>query len=152
MHVDMLRPVEDLIVAIFRAHGAVIANGNRLVADLGLSVALWQVLDALERGNGTLSVADIARAMGLARQSVQRSVNVLVDRHLVRFAANPAHKRAQLVGLTDAGRTALDALNQRVAGSIAGVLERIPAADIETARNTLTEFTEVQLRQLDRDA
>lgn len=137
---------------MFRAHGAVIANGNRLIADLGMSVALWQVLDALERADGACSVAEIARAMGLARQSVQRSVNLLTDRQLTLFTANPAHKRAQLVVLTPAGRDALNAMNARIADSIACTLDRIPGGEIAAARMTLTAFAEEQYRQMDQQA
>lgn len=146
------RLVEDLVVAMFRAHGAVIGNGNRLITDLRMTVALWQVLDALERADGASSVAEIARAMGLARQSVQRSANLLADRHLTLFTANPAHKRAQLVVLTPAGRDALRAMNARVAVEFACTLDRIPGGEIAAARVTLTAFADEQHRQMDQQA
>lgn len=42
------------------------------------------------------------------RQNVQRVVNDLARDELVKFAANPHHKRAQLVVLTDKGRKAFE--------------------------------------------
>jgi len=40
--------VADLIVSVFRLNGALIDTGNRLVADIGLTSAWWQVLGALD--------------------------------------------------------------------------------------------------------
>jgi DNA-binding MarR family transcriptional regulator len=145
--IDASRSVLDLVVAIFRANGAIIANGDRLVADLGLTSALWQVLDALDRANGSRSVADIARSMGLTRQSVQRSVDRLVEQGLAGFATNPAHKRAQLVQLTPDGEQAVHAIQDRVARSVAQTLESLAATEIEAARRVLVAFTDEQLRQ-----
>lgn len=134
--------VRDFVVAIFRANGAVIANGDRLVADLGLTSSLWQVLDALHRSRTRMSVADIARAMGLARQSVQRSADLLAERTLVAYEDNPAHRRAKLVRLTEAGQRALEAVHARETVSIDRVLARLAPTGIEAATRVLTEFAD----------
>ena len=73
---------------------------------VGLTSALWQVLGAIR--DKPLPVAQIARNMGLTRQSVQRTANVLKKKGLVEFKENPDHKRAKLVVLTKPGREALD--------------------------------------------
>ena len=49
--------------------------GNRLGAGAGLTSARWQVLAALALAGRPLTVAQIARTMGLSRQSVQRLVD-----------------------------------------------------------------------------
>jgi DNA-binding MarR family transcriptional regulator len=72
--------------------------------DLGLSSARWQVLGAIELAGEPLTVAGIARQMGLTRQAVQRVANELAGAGFVAFAANPNHKRAKLVALTERGR------------------------------------------------
>ena len=54
-----------------------------------------------------LTVAQIARNMGLQRQSVQRLVNVLDVEGLIQLVENPHHKRAELVQLTEHGQTTL---------------------------------------------
>src|ERR1700722_13152844 len=95
--------VADLIVTVFRLNGSLIDAGNRLVGAIGLTSAWWQVLGALSLSPAPLPVAHIARNMGLTRQSVQRIVDLLVDKELVRFEANPHHQRAKLVVLTDRG-------------------------------------------------
>ena len=95
-----------LILETFRFHGALILAGDALTADLGLTSARWQVIGAIALAREPLPVAQIARNMGRARQSVQRVANELVAGGLLAFAANPNHRRAKLVRLTDAGRTA----------------------------------------------
>ncbi|MCJ2023234.1 MarR family winged helix-turn-helix transcriptional regulator [Methylobacterium sp. J-067] len=132
--------VRDLVVAVFRANGAVIANGDRLVADLGLTASLWQVLDALERAEGKSTVAAIARMMGLTRQSVQRSVDRLTESGLAAGTHNPAHKRAPLVALTDQGKTALAAIHTRELTSIKHTLARLTPAQVVQATEALTAF------------
>jgi DNA-binding MarR family transcriptional regulator len=52
-------------------------------------------------------VAQIARTMRLARQSVQRLADVLVGDGFAAYQDNPAHRRARLLRLTPAGRDAL---------------------------------------------
>ena len=54
-----------------------------------------------------LPVAGIAREMGLARQSVQRVADILVERGLARYRDNPAHRRAKLLAPTSEGRAAI---------------------------------------------
>lgn len=51
--------------------------------------------------------------MGLARQSVQRIADLLEEKSMVRFEANPHHQRAKLVVLTAKGAAAVKASEQR---------------------------------------
>ena len=91
-----------MILETFRLNGRLLTAGDQLVRDLGLSSARWQVLGAL--ADGALPAAQIARKMGLTRQSVQRLVDILAKEQIVEFADNPYHQRAKLVRLTDRGR------------------------------------------------
>ena len=100
-----------LILEAFRLNGRLLADGDRLTGDLGLSSARWQVMGAIEAV--PLPVAQIARDMGLTRQAVQRLANALADEGLVTFELNPNHRRAKLVHLTDRGRLALNEVNRR---------------------------------------
>jgi DNA-binding MarR family transcriptional regulator len=49
--------------------------------------------------------------MGITRQSVQRTADVLADQGLVSYRDNPAHRRAKLVEATDAGLAAVRRIN-----------------------------------------
>ena len=103
----------ELIIEIFRLNGRLLAAGDALVADLGLTSARWQVLGPIAQSPVPLPVAHIARNMGLTRQAVQRLANELEGDGLVRFAPNPHHQRAKLVLLTARGKSAYDAAMKR---------------------------------------
>lgn len=92
--------VTELILRVFRVNGTLLAAGDRLVAELGLTSARWQLLGGLADQAEPLSVAQLARKMGLTRQAVQRIANELHIEGVVSFRANPRHKRAQLIELT----------------------------------------------------
>src|ERR1700751_4013808 len=96
--------ITDLVLETFRLNGSLLASGDALVADLGLTSARWQVLGAAALAPGPLSVGQVARNMGLARQAVQRLANEMAADGLVRFAPNPHHQRPKLVLLTAAGK------------------------------------------------
>jgi DNA-binding MarR family transcriptional regulator len=103
----------EFIVELFRLNGLLLAEGDRLTQDLGLSSARWQVIGALELAGRPLPVAQIARNMGLARQSVQRITNELEAEGIVAFDDNPDHLRAKLVVLTPKGHQAYRAAMKR---------------------------------------
>ena len=94
--------ITDLVLETFRLNGRLLASGDALVADLGLTSARWQVIGAMALSPMPLSVAQIARNMGLTRQAVQRLANEMEADGLMRFAPNPHHQRAKLVVLTAA--------------------------------------------------
>jgi DNA-binding MarR family transcriptional regulator len=98
--------VTALILETFRLNGRMLAAGDALVAEVGLTSARWQVLGAVALSPVPLPVAHLARNMGLARQSVQRLANEMERDGLLRFGTNPHHQRARLVLLTPRGKAA----------------------------------------------
>jgi len=124
-----------LLLEVFRLNGRLLAAGDGLTADLGLTSARWQVLGAIEAEPA--SVAQIARAMGLARQSVQRLADLLAAEGVVSYRDNPEHKRAKLVELTAEGRRRLDKLNRRQAAWANAVARGVPAAELKSAQRVL---------------
>jgi len=127
----------DLILEIFRANGRLLAAGDELVADLGLTSARWQVLGAVALAPESLPVAQMARDMGLTRQAVQRIANDLEAAGLLRFEENPRHQRAQLVLLTPAGRKAFDAAMARQLPWAKNLGAPLKSDDVETALTVL---------------
>jgi DNA-binding MarR family transcriptional regulator len=97
-------PLTPLFISVFRLNGALIAAGDRLVADLGLTSTRWQVLGVVANVPAPLSVASIARTIGLTRQGVRGVTAELVASGLVEFKPNPHHRRARLVVLTAKGK------------------------------------------------
>ncbi|MXX16824.1 MAG: MarR family transcriptional regulator, partial [Gammaproteobacteria bacterium] len=92
-----------LILETFRLNGALLAAGNKLTKPMGMTSARWQVIGAIDRSRHSLSVAQIARRMGLARQGVQRIVNDLEELGFVVLEENIDHKRSPLVCISDKG-------------------------------------------------
>jgi len=96
----------EVVLEIFRLNGALIGAGNRLGGSSGLTAARWQTLGAIALAGRALTVSQIARTMGLTRQSVQRVVDELEGSGIVRRTAHPESRRARLVSLTAAGESA----------------------------------------------
>ena len=97
--------LSELVVQVFRLDGLLTATGDSLAQPAGQTSARWRVLATVDDGPAT--VAQVARAWGLARQSVQRVADVLVDERFCRYDENPGHRRAQFLRITPRGRHAL---------------------------------------------
>jgi DNA-binding MarR family transcriptional regulator len=121
-----------LILDLFRLNSLLVTAGDRLVARLGLTSARWQVLGVVAAAERPQPVAWLARDMGANRQNVQRIVHDLHKQALVAFAANPHHRRAQLVVLTDKGKQTFDAAMRLQAPWINSLSEELMMKDIET--------------------
>lgn len=98
----------DLVVLIFRLGGTLLRAGERLTAPVGQTSARWQVLGVIDER--PMTVAAVARAMGLTRQSVQRTADLLVSDGLAAYEDNPEHRRAKLLRLLPAGQAVLDVI------------------------------------------
>lgn len=127
----------DLILEVFRLNGRLLAAGDALVEDLGLTSARWQVMGAISLAESAQPVAWIARSMGLNRQGVQRIVNELRREGLVELKANPHHRRAKLVVLTEAGVHAIERAGERQVPWASTLADGLTAGDISAARRVL---------------
>jgi DNA-binding MarR family transcriptional regulator len=97
--------VSATVKTVFRLNGQFLTLAETLAAPAGLTAAWWQVLGAVL--DQPRSVADVARTVGVTRQSVQRVADLLVDRGLAEYQPNPAHRRAKLLCATDEGHAAV---------------------------------------------
>ena len=105
----------------------------------GLTAAWWQVLGAVLAE--PLTVAGIARDMGITRQSVQRIADILAERGLARYLPNPAHRRAKLLTPTGEGRAAIARIgpgHAAAAGRLAKAMGEQPLADAVAALQALS--------------
>lgn len=102
---------------------------------VGQTSARWQVLAAAD--HAPMTVAQIARTLNLARQSVQRVADLLEADGLTAFEENPGHRRAKLVVLTPKGRRTLRSIQaaQRVWADALG--SAVGEADLVRASATL---------------
>lgn len=141
--------VTGLILDVFRLNGRLLIAGDRLVAELGLTSARWQVLGAIAYAERPESVSWHARNMGVHRQGVQRIVNELEKEGIVEFRPNPHHKRAHLVVLTEDGRVLFEkalALQKPWANELSSGLssKEIAAAKAVIGRLTLNLENELE--------
>jgi DNA-binding MarR family transcriptional regulator len=126
-----------LAYRVLRLAGLLTAAGDALAKPAGQTAARWQVLAAVEVEPA--SVAAVARALGLARQSVQRVADALETGGLVAFEDNPRHRRARLMRLTPRGRAALDVIQARQAPWADALGARVGGAKLDRANRVLDE-------------
>jgi DNA-binding MarR family transcriptional regulator len=93
------------------------------------------------------TVAQTARTLGLARQSVQRVADVLETEGLVAYAENPSHRRARLVGLTETGRAALTAIQAAQRPWADAIGDAVGARDLREAVAVLDRVVDVLSRR-----
>ncbi|MBT8443663.1 MAG: MarR family transcriptional regulator [Gammaproteobacteria bacterium] len=106
-----VRAFQHLVAEVYMLNGELLAAGERLGRDMGISPARWQALATIR--NQPMTVAQIARRLGLTRQSVQRTVGLLIDEGLASNRTNPRHRRSHLVAPTRRGRAVIDRLRER---------------------------------------
>jgi DNA-binding MarR family transcriptional regulator len=128
----------DLILDLFRLNNRILSVGDRLVAELGLTSARWQILGTVAATERPQPVAWLARDMGAHRQNVQRIVNDLANEGLVALSPNPHHRRAPLVVLTNKGMQAFEAAMQLQAPWVNKLSDGLQVKDIETTHKVMT--------------
>lgn len=102
----------DLVLPAFELNGEFLAAARDIAEPAGLTPAWWQVLGATL--TEPLTVAEIARrvGLGLARQSVQRTADILAERGWAEYVENPRHQRAKLLRPTPLGLATLERLRE----------------------------------------
>ena len=132
----------DVVLETFRVNGLLVAAGNRLAAQEGLTAALWQVLGPVALAGRPLTVPQIARRMGLTRQAVQASVNRLRSEGLVETRENLDHRRSPLIRLTPLGRQKYEALDWRQIRWINELSAGLKLADLAAAARLLRDLSD----------
>jgi DNA-binding MarR family transcriptional regulator len=138
----------EVILACFRANGLLLAAGDVLAADHGLTSARWQVVGAIALADRPLTVPQIGRRMGLTRQSVHATVDRLVSDGLVELVPNEDHRRSHLVRLTELGSEKFRAMQRLQATWVNGLARGLSVGDLETTGRVLGELC----RRLEADS
>lgn len=90
-----------------------------------------------------MTVVQIASAWGLARQSVQRVADILVEEGFAEYRQNPRHRRSQLLTLTPKGRAALQKIQVAQQSWANSMGAKIGEAEIRQASAILSVVLEV---------
>jgi DNA-binding MarR family transcriptional regulator len=130
--------VTEIVLEVFRLNRRLLDAGDELTAPVGLTSARWQVLGIVEHGPSP--VAEIARAIGLTRQSVQETANGLEADGFIEFAPNPRHRRAKHLVMTRKGSAAMAVVRQRHASWANALGDRHQAAALEAVVRVLSEI------------
>ncbi|MEO7716925.1 MAG: MarR family transcriptional regulator [Capsulimonas sp.] len=128
-------PASRFALAVFRVNGVLMNAGEKLTKPLAQSSARWQILG--RAGYTPQTVSQMAREMGLARQSVQRVADALQRDGLVVLEAIPTDKRTALLTLTPAGQEVLAKIYKRNAEWTRRISGRISAHEFEKAIESL---------------
>jgi DNA-binding MarR family transcriptional regulator len=131
----------EVILSVFRLNGLLLDAGNRLSGGAGLTSARWQVLGAVALAERPPTVPQIARRMGLTRQSVHATVRRLVEDGLVELTRNDDHQRSPRVRLTPAGADAYRSLDRAQASWVNELTRGVRRDDLLAANGVLEELT-----------
>ena len=134
--------LNELLQECYALNRSLVEAAQQLTEGTGITGAQWGVLSALNQAPEPRSVAETARRMGLARQSVQRVADLLEGLALVHFLPDPADKRARLVAVTPQGQRLLDRLEGRQLRWVRQVTGEHRAADIAAAARLLRDMRE----------
>jgi DNA-binding MarR family transcriptional regulator len=127
----------ELILLVFRLNGRLLDAAEGMAAAGGLTAARWQVLGGVL--DEPRPVAEIARRMGLTRQSVQRLANVLVDEGFAGWRPNPRHRRAKLLAPTPAAFAAIQRVAVRQHPWSSAVGDAVGERELRCAASTLAQ-------------
>lgn len=131
-----------LILEIFRTNGQMLSAGNKLTQPHGLTSARWQVIGAIDEEGQALTVSQIARRMGLARQGVQRIVNDLEKVGLIESSPNIDHKRAPLFAISDEGEKVMAKVNKAQIEWVNALAEGLSVEGLKSALSLLQTIRE----------
>lgn len=137
-------PLSRFSLSIFAVNGLLMRHGDMITRSIGQSSARWQVLG--RAGYQPQTVAQMARDMGHARQSVQRIADVLAKEGLIVYRDNPKDRRAQLVALTRRGAEVLAAiysLNDKWSRHLMTKLDPQKLGEVADALDAIAEVLEV---------
>lgn len=122
----------SLVADVYELAGELGQCGEVLARSTGQTAARWKVLSAASVGGQT--VAQLARRLGLTRQSVQRVSDALAADDLLRYDANPDHQRSPHLTLTPAGEDALMRLSAAAAKWENPFASRLSRGEVDQAR------------------
>ncbi len=140
---------QNVLLALFQLHGQVLNAADVMSGDFGLTGARWQVMRVVVRR--PLTVSQIARRLELQRQSVQRTVDHLRTEGIVAIEPNVDHARAGLVALTDTGREALAALQERQRAWVQRCLRGLSRAKLDELEAGLADLVRRVGRATERE-
>jgi DNA-binding MarR family transcriptional regulator len=107
----------------------------------GLTVPLRAVLE-LVLARGPMTVPQVARDVGVTRQSVQALVDAGAARGLVTLTDNPSHRRSRFITVTEHGRQTFADVHRRELANLDRVTADLDLADLALCARVLAVLAE----------
>jgi DNA-binding MarR family transcriptional regulator len=133
--------VDRLVADVLECAGALRRYGDALTRPLGQTEVRWAVLSVLSGGART--VPQVARRLGVTRQSVQRVANLLAAEGLIESVANPDNARSPLFRLSNRGEVVLTTITRAADPWLRRVGEELSLEDLQRARAALAVLMRV---------
>jgi DNA-binding MarR family transcriptional regulator len=138
-----MAPTEELLYEVLRQVRPLHQWSAKIVADMlaerDVTMPMRAVLERLLDGPQT--VPQVARALWLPRQVVQRLADTAAGLGYVRFVENPAHRRSRLAELTAQGRQVFDEIHEGELDDLRVLADRLDPADVEACVRVITALT-----------
>ena len=132
--------VTEIMLAIFRINGRLLEKGDALVETLGIASAQWQVLGAVSLAEKPLSAPQIAEAMGITRQGVQKQLNRMLRENLFEKRPNPHHEKSSLYWPTPKGQRVYSEAMRREALWARRLAEDLSGPGLQETLGLLNKF------------
>lgn len=135
----MTNMLTEIILKTFSLNGELVEFGNSICEEYSLTSSRWKVLGAASEQDRT--VPQIARRMGLTRQSVQRIVTELINDGFITRIENPDHTSSPLLSLTKKGRSILKKINTKYYLNLENWAKDFPHDELEITIKTLEKLS-----------
>jgi DNA-binding MarR family transcriptional regulator len=134
---DRGQEFSELLAEVYRVNGLLLSAEESLARRAGLTGTRWQVLSVV--GHGRVTMAQVARAIGMTRQAVRETVASLGSLGMVNQRDNPHDRRARVLVLTPRGRAALRSVEKRRAAWVNQIATRATLTDLRAATGILRD-------------
>jgi DNA-binding MarR family transcriptional regulator len=137
--------IGHLVAEIYECAGLFRKQGERVAVRSGQTQARWQVLSVVSSGGFT--VPQIARRLGVTRQSVQRVVNELHKDDLLSFVANPDHQTSRMVVISSKGKDILTEITNNAEAYHQNLQAAVGSTNVKRMSEDVQKINE-QLKQI----
>jgi DNA-binding MarR family transcriptional regulator len=148
---DLSAELTALISENFLLHGRLTNVFSTIKDSVGLTGMEALTLFAIVNSDKPVTIPQVGRSLGHARQVIQRAANALEQRGLVQTMDNPGHKRAAFVVSTEAGaqvKRMFDAAGREIAQTLSDGMDLATIRATHQGLRRLRKNAEARDREL----
>ncbi|MET0378399.1 MAG: MarR family transcriptional regulator [Spongiibacteraceae bacterium] len=122
---DAYKLMEQISLYIFKLNGLLQDEAVKTIRDTKITNQRWRILGTVIRESHSITVPQIAREMGNARQGIQRAVDSMVQDGLLEYRSNRNHAKSKIVALTAEGKAVYASMMEKERALIEGLAKDI---------------------------